>query len=39
MNDSSPKMPSAWLSALPLAVLAVLLYVVIRCFGGDSING
>lgn len=39
MNDSTPKMPSAWLSALPLAVLAVLLYVVIRCFGGDSING
>ena len=39
MNDSTPQMPSAWLSALPLAVLAVLLYVVIRCFGGDSING
>ena len=31
-------MPSAWLSALPRAVRAVLLYVVIRCFGGDSIN-
>ena len=39
MNESIPRIPSAWLSALPLAVLAVLLYVVIRCFGGDSING
>lgn len=39
MNESTPRIPSAWLSALPLAVLAVLLYVVIRCFGGDSING
>ena len=39
MNEPTPRIPSAWLSALPLAVLAVLLYVVIRCFGGDSING
>lgn len=39
MNESTPRIPSAWLSAQPLAVLAVLLYVVIRCFGGDSING
>ena len=24
---------------MPLAVLTLLLYVVIRCFGGDAING
>ena len=33
------RLPSPWVSAVPLAVLTVLLYVVIRCFGGDAING
>ena len=27
------------MSAIPLAVLTLLLYVVIRAFGGDAING
>ncbi len=33
------KSPSPWISAIPLAVLTLLLYVVIRTFGGDAING
>ncbi len=33
------KDPSVWLSTVPLLVLVGLLYVVIRCFGGDSIDG
>lgn len=33
------KSPSVWVSVLPLAVLTLLLYVVIRAFGGDAING
>lgn len=33
------KTPSAWVSAIPLGVLTLLLYLVIRCFGGDAING
>lgn len=39
MENKPLKIPSAWVSALPLAVLTLLLYVVIRCFGGDAING
>ena len=39
MESHKNKLPSAWVSALPLAVLTLLLYVVIRCFGGDAING
>ncbi|MCM1302367.1 MAG: sodium:proton antiporter [Alistipes senegalensis] len=31
--------PAAWVAAVPLVVLTVLLYGVIRCFGGDAING
>lgn len=31
--------PSVWVSLLPLGVLTLLLYVVIRGFGGDAING
>ncbi len=37
--SNPPRTPSAWVSALPLAVLTGLLYVVIRCFGSDAING
>lgn len=33
------KTPSPWISAIPLVVLTLLLYVVIRIFGGDAING
>lgn len=33
------KSQSVWVSVLPLAVLTLLLYVVIRAFGGDAING
>ena len=32
-------LPSPWVSLIPLAVLTGLLYIVIRCFGGDAING
>ena len=38
MESHKNKLPSAWVSALPLAVLTLLLYVVIRCFGGDAIT-
>lgn len=33
------KTPNAWVSAIPLVVLTLLFYLVIRCFGGDSIYG
>lgn len=36
---TTPKTPSPWISAIPLVVLTLLLYVVIRTFGGDAING
>lgn len=39
MKQNSEKLPSPWVSAIPLAVLTGLLYVVIRAFGGDAING
>lgn len=39
MRNRVPRAPSAWVSAIPLAVLTLLLYVVIRAFGGDAING
>lgn len=39
MKNSAQKTPSAWVAAIPLAVLSLLLYVVIRSFGGDAING
>ena len=37
--ENARKTPSPWISAIPLAVLTLLLYVVIRIFGGDAING
>lgn len=39
MKENTEKLPSPWVSAIPLAVLTLLLYVVIRAFGGDAING
>lgn len=39
MNTAIRKNPSPWVSAIPLVVLTLLLYVVIRIFGGDAING
>lgn len=39
MQNKVVRAPSAWVSAIPLAVLTLLLYVVIRSFGGDAING
>ena len=39
METTSRKSPSPWISAIPLVVLTALLYVVIRAFGGDAING
>jgi len=39
MKEKQAKEPSAWLSAVPLAVLTGLLCLVIRCFGGGAIDG
>lgn len=39
MKNENPKTPAPWLSAVPLAVLALLLCIVIRCFGGGAIDG
>lgn len=39
METNPRKRPSPWVSAIPLAVLTLLLYAVIRAFGGDAING
>ena len=39
MKTNAEKLPSPWVSAMPLAVLTLLLYVVIRAFGGEAING
>ena len=39
MTRKIQKRPSPWVSAIPLAVLTLLLYVVIHAFGGDDING
>ncbi len=33
------KLPAVWVSTIPLAVLASLLFLVIRCFGGGAIDG
>ena len=38
MQNNYPT-PAAWVSALPLVVLTLLFYVVIRCFGGDAVSG
>lgn len=39
MTRHDARKPSVFVSALPLAVLTGLLYAVIRCFGGDAIDG
>ena len=41
MNEkqTAERRPSPWVSLIPLVVLTLLLYIVIRCFGGDAING
>ena len=33
------KSPTAWVAAIPLVILTLLFYLVIRCFGGDAIYG
>lgn len=33
------RIPSPWVAVVPLGVLALLLCAVIRCFGGDAIEG
>lgn len=38
MNNKQ-RTPAAWVAAIPLVVLTLLLYLVIRCFGSDSIVG
>ncbi|MDF9830592.1 Na+/H+ antiporter NhaC family protein [Parabacteroides sp. PF5-6] len=39
MEDTSRKLPSPWLSLIPLVVLVVLLFFTIRVFGGDALGG
>jgi len=39
MQHETTKTPSPWVAVIPLAVLTLLLYVVIRCFGGGAIDG
>lgn len=39
MMKQTQKTPAAWVAAIPLVVLTLLLYLVIRCFGSDSIVG
>ncbi len=38
MKHTQPS-PAAWVAAIPLIVLTLLFYLVIRCFGSDSILG
>jgi len=35
----TPKLPSPWISAIPLFVLMGLLFLVIRAFGSDALDG
>ena len=37
--QKTQKNPSAWVAAIPLVLLTLILYGVIRCFGSDSILG
>lgn len=39
MENRTERTPSVWVALIPLAVLTSLLYAVIRCFGGDAIDG
>ncbi|MDL2244714.1 Na+/H+ antiporter NhaC [Parabacteroides sp. OttesenSCG-928-J18] len=39
MEDTPRKLPSPWLSAIPLMVLIILLYFTISLFGSDSLGG
>lgn len=39
MENKTYRTPSVWVAIIPLAVLTSLLYAVIRCFGGDAIDG
>ncbi|WP_299222130.1 Na+/H+ antiporter NhaC family protein [uncultured Alistipes sp.] len=39
MKNGEETLPAVWVSAIPLAVLASLLFLVIRCFGGGAIDG
>lgn len=39
MNDTPEKLPSSWLSLIPLAVLVVLLFFTISIFGSDALGG
>lgn len=39
MKQPQAKRPKPWVSAIPLLTLTLLLALVIRCFGGDAIEG
>ncbi len=38
-ESETAQVPSPWVAVVPLGVLTLLLYAVIRCFGGDAIDG
>jgi len=39
MEDTPRKLPSPWLSLIPVTVLILLLFFTIRVFGGDALEG
>lgn len=39
MRNETTRRPAAWVSAVPLGVLTLLLWAVIRTFGGGAIDG
>ena len=39
MRNETTRRPAAWVSAIPLGVLTLLLWAVIRTFGGGAIDG
>lgn len=38
-KNGTGTLPAVWVATIPLAVLALLLFLVIRCFGGGAIDG
>ena len=38
-KTKSPKSPSPWVAFLPLIVLIALMFIMVRLFGGDSLEG
>ena len=38
-NESSVKIPSLWISLIPLLVLGLLLILVLKAYGTDALGG